>query len=152
MDWAKTRWETFTFWDLVQLMIEVWQYGYMWWVVFNSLWRCDTIWHHGSLSALVEVMAWCLMAPSHYLSHSWLVLSLELSIFQYFVQNSKIFIQGNTFENAICKMAAMPECVDPCGIETAGIFWKKQGQYHGFWCSGPSCHQVINNHGDDCAV
>ena len=31
----------------------------------NSLWPGEAIWHHGSWSTMVQVMAWCLMAPSH---------------------------------------------------------------------------------------
>ena len=34
----------------------------------NSLWLRDIIWWHGSWSTLVQVMACCLMAPSHYLN------------------------------------------------------------------------------------
>ena len=37
--------------------------------VINSLWPNDTIWRHRSGSALAQVMACCLMAPSHYLIH-----------------------------------------------------------------------------------
>ena len=33
----------------------------------NSLWPTDAIWWQGSRSTLVQVMACCLMAPSHYL-------------------------------------------------------------------------------------
>ena len=34
--------------------------------VLDSLWPNDAIWCHWSWSALVQVMAWCLTAPSHY--------------------------------------------------------------------------------------
>ena len=34
----------------------------------NSLWPSDAIWRQGSMSTLVQVMACCLMAPSHYLN------------------------------------------------------------------------------------
>ena len=40
---------------------------------FNSLWPCDSIWWHRSLSTLAQVMACCLMAPSHYPYQCWLV-------------------------------------------------------------------------------
>ena len=36
---------------------------------------CDAIWHQGSRSTLVQVMACCLTAPSHYLNHCWLTVS-----------------------------------------------------------------------------
>ena len=43
------------------------------WYVFNmaiifSSWLCDTIWQHRSGSTLAQVMACCLIAPSHYLN------------------------------------------------------------------------------------
>ena len=40
----------------------------------NSLWPCDVIWWHESVSTLAQVMAWCLTAPSHYLKQCWLVI------------------------------------------------------------------------------
>ena len=44
----------------------------------NSLWPSDTIWWHRSGSTLDQVMAWCLMAPSHYLNQCWLIISQVL--------------------------------------------------------------------------
>ena len=41
----------------------------------NSLWPSDTIWRHGIGSTLVQVMACCLTAPSHYLNQCWLIIS-----------------------------------------------------------------------------
>ena len=41
----------------------------------NSLWPRDTIWRHISGSTLVQVMACCLTAPSHYLNQCWLIIS-----------------------------------------------------------------------------
>ena len=41
----------------------------------NSLWPSYAIWHHRSGSTLVQVMACCLTAPSHYLNQCWLILS-----------------------------------------------------------------------------
>ena len=43
-------------------------------VGFNSLWPNDTIWRHGSWSTLIQVMACCLTAPSHYLNQYWLII------------------------------------------------------------------------------
>ena len=40
----------------------------------NSLWPSDTIWRHRSGSTLAQVMACCLMAPSHYLTQCWLII------------------------------------------------------------------------------
>ena len=39
--------------------------------IFNSLWPSGTIWRQRSGSTLAQVMACCLMAPSHYLSQCW---------------------------------------------------------------------------------
>ena len=39
--------------------------------MFNSLWPSDNIWRHGSGSTLGQVVACCLMAPSHYLNQCW---------------------------------------------------------------------------------
>ena len=41
----------------------------------NSLCSSDTLWQHGSGSTLAQVMAWCMMAPSHYLSQCRLIIS-----------------------------------------------------------------------------
>ena len=42
---------------------------------FNSLWPSDATWPHRSESTLVQVMACCLTAPSHYLNQCWLIIS-----------------------------------------------------------------------------
>ena len=41
----------------------------------NSVWPRDAIWRHRSGSTLTQVMACCLMAPSHYLNQCWLTIS-----------------------------------------------------------------------------
>ena len=41
----------------------------------NSLVPSDTIWWHRSWSTLVQVMACCLKAPSHYLNQCWLIIN-----------------------------------------------------------------------------
>ena len=41
----------------------------------NSLWPTDAICRHRSGSTLVQVMDWCLTAPSHYLDQCWLLIS-----------------------------------------------------------------------------
>ena len=41
----------------------------------NSLRQSDAIWRHRSRSTLIQVMACCLMAPSHYLNQCWLIIS-----------------------------------------------------------------------------
>ena len=42
---------------------------------FNSLWFSDAICWHKSGSTLVQVMACCLMAPSHHLNQCWFIIS-----------------------------------------------------------------------------
>ena len=43
----------------------------------NSLWPRDTIWWQGYGSTLVQEMAWCLTAPSHYLvQYNWMNLEM----------------------------------------------------------------------------
>ena len=44
----------------------------------NSLGPSDTIWCWRAWSTLVQVMACCLMAPSHYLNQCWLIISKVL--------------------------------------------------------------------------
>ena len=46
-----------------------------WGQFLNSLWPSDAIWRQGSRSTLVQVMACCLTAPSHYLNQCWLIIS-----------------------------------------------------------------------------
>ena len=41
---------------------------------FNSLWPSDTIWRHRSESTLAQLLACCLMAPSHYFKQCWLIM------------------------------------------------------------------------------
>ena len=45
---------------------------------FNSLGPSDAIWRWRSWSTLVQVMACCLTAPSHYLNQCWLIISKVL--------------------------------------------------------------------------
>ena len=44
----------------------------------NSLEPSDAVWHSRSWSTLVQVMACCLTAPSHYLNQCWLIISKVL--------------------------------------------------------------------------
>ena len=43
--------------------------------ITRPLTHCYTIYGHRSESALAQVMAWCLMAPSHYQNQCWLIIS-----------------------------------------------------------------------------
>ena len=46
----------------------------------NSLWPCDAIWRHRSGSTLAQVMACCLMAPSHYPNQCWVLINKVLHL------------------------------------------------------------------------
>ena len=56
--------------QLIQFKLQKWQYTSV-----NSLWPSDAIWRHRSRSTLVQVMACCRTAPSHYLNQCWLIIS-----------------------------------------------------------------------------
>ena len=45
----------------------------------NSLQPSDTMWHCRPWLTLAEVMAYCLMAPSHYLRQCWQIISVRSS-------------------------------------------------------------------------
>ena len=67
------------FGDLGMLIRDIWVHAtisssHMKWT-FNSLWPSDAIWRQGSWSTLVQVMACCLTAPSHYLNQCWLIIT-----------------------------------------------------------------------------
>ena len=47
-------------------------------MLINSLWPGDILWQQRSGSALAQVMACCLTAPSHYLNQCWLIVSKVL--------------------------------------------------------------------------
>ena len=75
--------------------------------ILNSLRPSDTIWRHGSGSTLAQVMACCLMAPSHYLNQCWLIISkvLWLSCRGNFTRDASIINYWNLFENYMSKIS-----------------------------------------------
>ena len=65
----------------VHLQVQYWlcRTDNMYWCSrVNSLGPSDAIWHCRSWSTLVQVMAYCLTAPSHYLNQCWLIISKVL--------------------------------------------------------------------------
>ena len=66
----------------------------------NSLWYSEVIWRQGSRSTLAQVMACCLMAPSHYLNQCWLMISEVLwhSPDSNFTENTSDIYRWNEFE------------------------------------------------------
>ena len=76
--------------------------------LFNSLRLSDTCMHQYNIPTLLHIMAWHLFGAKP-LSETMLhIVNWTLrNIFQWnFIQNSKIFIQGNTLKN-VCGMAAI---------------------------------------------
>ena len=73
--------------------------------VIMSLKLSGAIWHPGTYSTLVQVIAWWLMAPSHFLNQCWHIVNMIRSAFQLLnlIRNSKFFFQENAFEKVICK-------------------------------------------------
>ena len=62
------------FWDILVLCNIVILYAYYAaWV--DSLWPSDALMASQNVVTLVQVMACCLMAPSHYLNQCWLIIS-----------------------------------------------------------------------------
>ena len=60
---------------LSQENFNLWWADLLWskspWFWINSLWSCDAMWRHNFGSTLAQVMACCLMAPSHYLNQCY---------------------------------------------------------------------------------
>ena len=75
--------------------------------LFNSLWPNDSIWQHRSRSTLAQVMACCLMAPSHYLNQCWLIFSKVKwhSVEGNLTRDSKPFNHWNKLENYLSKIS-----------------------------------------------
>ena len=73
----------------------------------NSLWPSEAIWQHGSGSTLAQVMACCLMAPSHYLNQCWLTTSkIEWhSSRDNFARDTSAINHWNYLKNQVPKMS-----------------------------------------------
>ena len=59
----------------------------------NSLWPCNAWWPRRYESTLVQVMACCLTATSHYLNQCWLAIPSHLYQHEFFWTNRMFFIQ-----------------------------------------------------------
>ena len=68
---------------------------------FNSLWPSDALQWHRSGSTLAQIMASCLMAPSHYLNQYWLIINQDLrhSPEGSFTENDQDIYSWFAFEN-----------------------------------------------------
>ena len=75
-------------------------------LVINSLWPADAIWLYLSGSTLAQIIACCLMTPSHYLNNCWLWISRVVwhSPESNFTVSAHVTIMYNEFENHIFKL------------------------------------------------
>ena len=94
-------------------------------VWLNSLWPIYNIWWHRSGSALVQVMACCLTAPSHYLNQCWLLASNIL----WHSPGSNLEMTGqapnlyNEFEKYTFKISATPPRCQWVNGTCKHIYW-----------------------------
>ena len=77
-----------------------------WEWALNSLWPSDAKLQHLSRSTLAQIMAYCLMAPSHYLNQCWFLMNkvLQHSPEGNFRVSAKATILYNEFENYASKL------------------------------------------------
>ena len=95
---------------------------------FTSLWPSDAIWWPRSGSTLPQVpvvIAFCLMAPSHYLNQCWLLISevLKHSLDSNFIGGAEATILCYEFENYTFNITA----TSPRGhwVKETGKSWPK---------------------------
>ena len=93
----------------------------------NSLWPDDAIWRQGSWSTLVQVMAWCLTAPSHCLNQCWLIISKvqSHSSGNHFTKDTSAINHWNQFENYLYKFSSKSprgQWVNTCALHPATAY------------------------------
>ena len=107
--------------------------------ILNSLWPGDIIW-----STLVEVMAWCLAAPSHYLNQCWLIICKVLwhspgSNFTRIVHELNL---EHMFRDYTFKITTFPrsQWVNHCGAKflsmiqySIELMWTRNKRYFPTW-------------------
>ena len=132
----------------------------------------------GYKSRLVQVMAWCHQATSHYLSQSWLTsiaspwiawlsnVDVPFSLYcPHFMCPS--MWKRQKLDNFMCllefecakRLRALSQAISASlgdnglitGIWNTCIPWE-MGQYHQCWCPGSLHHKVISSHGTDTTV
>ena len=121
---------------------------------FNSMWPSDAIWWHRSGSTLAQVMACCLMAPSHYLNQWWLIIS-EVQWHSYqgnFTRDASTINHWNLFENYMSKITVkfprgqwvkvwsmfyFCNCSDVWDIMLCRIFWAILWDFANLWTHWP---------------
>ena len=102
-------------------------------ICFNSLWPSDTIWRYTSGSTLARVMAWCLVASSHYLNQCWLFIKDDLWHSHYIIRNTfkKLLInfQTSAFMKMYLKMSSA-ECWPFCSCFNWSLWHHKNIERH----------------------
>ena len=98
-------------------------------LAFNLLWPSDAIWWHRFCSILAQVMACCLVAPSHYLNQCWVVISgvLWYSPEGNFRGNAQDNYSWYEFPNYKLKITAAPPKVQ--GVNSLGpsdAIWRQR--------------------------
>ena len=92
-------------WDILRLYASWLKKGLL---AINSLKPGGAIWCHRSWSTLVQVMACCLMAPSHHLNQCWLIIKGFCGIYLWSVSQVviKILIPKQSSKIILWKLAA----------------------------------------------
>ena len=116
----------------------------------NSLWPIYVIWRQGSRSTLGQVMASCLMAPSHYLNQCWLMISEVLwhSPDSNFTENTQDIYHWNEFEIYLFETVVKSprgQWVKPAGA-AAIIFQANQANSSPWTKWPPFCRRYIQMH------
>ena len=123
-------------------------------------------------STLVQIMAWCLMAPSHYLSHCWSDNWRHMASLGH-NELTCLFCSGFLVGyNSLCANASVNHLhvhawysAEPLYIQTAVSDWMsrthqpltygdwinliRHSKYHGCWCPGSLHRQDISTHDTD---
>ena len=124
----------------------------MFWEDIDSLWSSDTMQQHRSGSTLVQVMAWCLMAPSHCLDQCWHIInevfwhSLEGNItrsaypyhgFRYYTFENYYISQISMSKIHISLLAVVAESVT-CGwlllLQVMAMLWQSSSNVYWQLC------------------
>ena len=88
----------------------------------NSLVPSDATWRHRTMSTLVQVMACCLTAPSHYLNQCWLNI-IRVLWHSLFLWNAQDIYPWYEFQNYLFEITA----VSPRGqwVKSEHPYWSK---------------------------
>ena len=113
----------------------------------NSLWPSDAIWRYRSGSTLAQVMACCLMAPSHYLNQCWLITSKVHwhSSEGNFAKDTSAISQWNWLENYFSKIlfkSPRGQWVKNLAMLYAlhrSVYW-----FHYWWCQYLLIEAILN--------